>query len=431
MRYEEFDYDPRTADECKEKSRVAQETEKPLEVFKSISVLQDYVEFPDCYMTDVMHSFYEGPVQLDLKMIFENKKLFSYMNSNILGFNSCLPADLSGRSLRFIDDLNNYKAREWKVMLLYVIVIFFNQAIDCPVIVGPDPRILKRQMLNILQLVGAIIGLSLDSVTKETMKHSEKLMRKWFADRDDLFKTIAGQKNPYTPKVHDLTHLIKQTENHGPTQSTSCFAGENIMGRSDDLVTAKDPDVVLKQIFRRSRECALVKQWVCQKKEDPILGDFINSIHKSDDFEGKATKIPATAMIAEQLNKKFGLTSAKINRYKFKGSPFPGKLNNNAVCFYEKSDETGLQPARIEYIVQYNDKLYCQVRNYETIPIWNKFFEKDELLSNPLSFPDYGIVVSQSSTPVIIEADRIKRKGFLVLSAKQYIIPLLHAFEHD
>uniref|UniRef100_A0AC34PZI2 Uncharacterized protein n=1 Tax=Panagrolaimus sp. JU765 TaxID=591449 RepID=A0AC34PZI2_9BILA len=382
-------------------------------------------------MTDVMHSFYEGPIQLDLKMILENKKIFHKFNSVILSLNSALPSDLSGRSLRFIDDLINFKAREWKVLLLYIVVIVFNQISDCEFIVGKNTTVLKRQMLNILHLIAAIIGLSLDCVTKESIKHSEKLMRKWFADREDLFKTVAEKKNPYNPKVHDLTHLIKQTENHGPTQSTSCFGGENIMGRSDDLITAKDPTVVLKQIYRRSRECALVKRWIHRKKTDPILADFIKSIHKSNDYEGKAAmQIPPSALIAKEKNKKFGLTTAKINRYQFKPSPLPEKLNNNAVCFYEKS--TGeLQPARIEYIVQSGTALYCQIREYKTIPIWNDFFQKDELLSNNLSFPDYGIVKEQSGDPLIIPAEKIKRKGFLLLSAKQYIIPLLHAFEHD
>uniref|UniRef100_A0AC34FAY7 Uncharacterized protein n=1 Tax=Panagrolaimus sp. ES5 TaxID=591445 RepID=A0AC34FAY7_9BILA len=182
---------------------------------------------PECVTSDVMHTVYYGPIHDDLKCMLKDKILNQLFNNVIADV--LWPSELSSRKLRSTSDINLYKASEWKNFILYIAVPVLSKFLLQSQNISAN---LRKQCENVLQGISALLLLMKDTVSEVDIGKSKELLKKWFDGQKDIFP-----HNPYTVKAHEFTHFPEQVRIHGPLQSSSCFAGENILNKISNMVT--------------------------------------------------------------------------------------------------------------------------------------------------------------------------------------------------
>uniref|UniRef100_A0AC34FM51 Uncharacterized protein n=1 Tax=Panagrolaimus sp. ES5 TaxID=591445 RepID=A0AC34FM51_9BILA len=396
---------------------------------KGPSAFSEVLKIPSCITGDIMHTGYYGPIRDDVIEILKIKEV-KYSYDKVIE-KLIFPHELRNRKLRLTSECSLYKASEWKAVILHVTVLVLTDFLYSDNIGIKNWEHLKLQCQNILEGVCALLCLMQDVVCEPSIVHSQMLLNKWFDGRKELFK-----HNEYTPKTHEIMHFPEQVRSHGPLQASSCFGGENLLQSIKNMVTCKSPQVILKQIAERSSQTIAVLEWRNQNKQGKFKS-LIRSIDKKSDTLIQTILLPSTSVAAAFIKQNYnmdagsGPKSFEINGYEYFAYGGIKNDSNDSICFFK--DESGQKVGFIEYFIDIDGSTtLAQIRPIIVQPL-NQAFAKDELLNTDKSFPFYGIVKSStSSSPLIVEIKQIIKKAFKIEFLDIiYIVPVVHAFEHN
>uniref|UniRef100_A0AC34FPU1 Uncharacterized protein n=1 Tax=Panagrolaimus sp. ES5 TaxID=591445 RepID=A0AC34FPU1_9BILA len=261
------------------------------------------------------------------------------------------------------------------------------------------------------------------------IKHSERLLGSWFDGRKDSFG-----HNEYTPKTHEMIHFPEQVRIHGPLQSSSCFGGENMLQNIKNMVTCKQPKVILKQITERTLYLTEALKWRNRNKNGQFK-KLIQSIAKNYHEHPNEISIPEHVLQQVHGNDANGINikspeMLEINGYTFAASS--GKMNKNSICYYKL--ENCVCIGVIEYFIEMQDgKFVAQIHPMSALSINSEKFPKSTTLNDPKTFALYRIVEQTTSqSPIIIRTENIFKKGFFIdYDIYKYIVPILNVYEHN
>ncbi|KAK3926545.1 LOW QUALITY PROTEIN: Protein VAC14-like protein [Frankliniella fusca] len=197
---------------------------------------------------DPMHILYIGVVKRYWDYLVEVKGAIYHItkkNNNrdisIYELKHQLPTDFS-RSVRGLDCYKLFKATEWRRFLLYDGILVFKKFM---------PRGCYK---NFLLLSCAVRILSTPECLNDRrlMLDAQRLLEIFVLDCEKKFG-----KNFLSIKMHCLTHIVKDVENHGPLDSFSAFPFESYLSRINKCMRAHGRCV--EQIVARVREGFLLQ----------------------------------------------------------------------------------------------------------------------------------------------------------------------------
>uniref|UniRef100_A0AC34Q446 Uncharacterized protein n=1 Tax=Panagrolaimus sp. JU765 TaxID=591449 RepID=A0AC34Q446_9BILA len=416
----------RTPEEYLAESTEALQTNSPVGPIVGLCSLRKFLTIPTCITVDYMHTFLGGPIKTNLIELFAAKKIADVADQIIsLIVSSTLPSELRGRRISKTDQLGNFKATEWKLMMNYVFVVTFLEIFGNKSILGKDWTKKQKQFLNVLYGISGVMILCLDIISEEQLEYADKLVKFWFENRAELWSD-----NPWLPKAHMMTHFVEQVRQHGPLHKSSCFPGESLMGMAAKKVSSNKPEVILEQICRRTKQTSDVTEWAECNTYGQLKGilKFLLKTRNASDF---SYEIPSDSEMAKkfEIDPLLGLRKAKIQGYEFEIDN--EKKSRNSIAYYDNG--LTVRPAVIQHI--YMDKfenLWIQLKPlriklpFEIVPELTT-----ELLRNKHFLTGYGQLIGEDR-PIIVKSESIRRKGFIISSpTKNYVVPLLHVYEHN
>uniref|UniRef100_A0A914YXP7 Uncharacterized protein n=1 Tax=Panagrolaimus superbus TaxID=310955 RepID=A0A914YXP7_9BILA len=251
-----------------------------------------------------------------------------------------------------------------------------------------------------------------DKVTEIDIQQSKNLLRKWFETRNNIFP-----HNPYTLKTHEMTHFPDQVRIHGPLQSSSCFAGENILNKISKMVTANQGDVILKQIAERFSQESSVAEWKTRQSRGPLhrlVSILDDNSHKNDQL------LPSSSILAQGTGSTQCTKRAKISDYEFASSLL---VENETDSFCIFKHQNSYKVGCIEYIAEAGDDFHIQIQSYEA-----------ELVNNiqEFVFHDYYILGERWLNLYFCESKDVLRKGIVIkYNVKKNVCTIIPCFEHN
>lgn len=167
------------------------------------------------FVIDAMHAIDLGVTKRISKFIFTSKyvtkPVFANLQARFKSFRQYVPSEFA-RKPRSLIEVNNFKATEFRQMLLYTIPVLLKDLVN--------PKLYK----HVLKLHVAIRLLSDPSKYKENIQAARQLIEEFVHKYDSIF----GKEN-FTFYSHCILHIPDYVELYGPLYSLSAYKYENHM----------------------------------------------------------------------------------------------------------------------------------------------------------------------------------------------------------
>lgn len=193
-----------------------------------------------------------------------NKRLLLVLNKRLL---SIRPISEINRKPRIINDFGQFKANEFRSLLLYYLPVCLSGILGAKYIT--HFRLLSRSVYCLLKT----------EISDEELIEVENDLEQFVND----FQTLYGKKN-MTMNIHLLKHIPNNIRNFGPLWTHSAFPFESFNSVLLSFVTGKTD--VLHQISTKYIIYNLCKESIISKDEPiELLGDFC--VHREDNSDLK------------------------------------------------------------------------------------------------------------------------------------------------
>ena len=206
--------------------------------FMFISILNELLTFDiiDGFSVDYLHAVLLGVNRQFARYWFVQKgKPYSMTEGQVQKIDTAVTAikthNQVGRLTRPVSERKFWNARDWENWMLYYSIPVLSQFL---------PQIYVEHWLG---LVEALYILLQTEITYEDLNKSEKLLREFVFDTQNLYGIQAMTSN-----VHLLLHLPRSVDNWGPLWCHNCFTFEN--GNGEMLKTIHAANGVVHQVHR-------------------------------------------------------------------------------------------------------------------------------------------------------------------------------------
>lgn len=211
-------------------------------------LLESIIGMISQFVIDCMHAVDLGVTKKIIKAVINNespcskitKAIFASLNARFQSFKSYVPSEFV-RKPRTLSEVNQFKANEFRQLLLYTLPVLFKDLIGSK---------LYKQFLT---LHIAIRLLSDPKRYKDNLNAARALINDFVDKYDETF----GAKN-FTFNTHCLLHLPDYVELYGPLYSFSAYKYENHMRLIKRLLRRKNGHI--QQFFNRVEEMRLADE---------------------------------------------------------------------------------------------------------------------------------------------------------------------------
>uniref|UniRef100_A0AC35G9T6 Uncharacterized protein n=1 Tax=Panagrolaimus sp. PS1159 TaxID=55785 RepID=A0AC35G9T6_9BILA len=390
---------------------------KTIQGVKGVSVLREYLEsFPQGAVIDAMHSVYKGPMEDDLKRLFNGfkfndtgtrliklDKLGKELLEKVLA-NTTFPKEYQRRRIRPVDMFANWKASELKLFTIYVIPSVFIY------LSSSQPPNLKPLLDSMIKYVAAIRLLINSKITPNMISFASDLLKDWSSQRAHLW----GDKT-MTFKTHQALHLVEQVVQHGPLSTHSAFYGESAIGRLGKNISCFSIEVSVKQICERMVMEHASLGWI----EEHSQADLKKMFKLTTDNLKRKTQQPSEDV--EKFLKLQNIAYVVLGEIVISGfSICPFWKSGSADCYVAMSTTNGYKPLKVMAIIENSTKeiLFC-CKLLNTKPYSTLMTPEGILASQPLAYEYccYGVAENFEKNEYIIYYD--------------FLITVPHAYEHN
>lgn len=345
---------------------------------------QPFLDMIQCFPTsDPMHLLEEGVMKRNFKMWFKGTTVYrnkmsdtnkTIINSLIEICNKHKPSDIH-RKVRELKFMKDYKATEFRTILLYTGMILFKDTIP------------SVNYYHFLRLCLAVRLCSATSYVKNArlMECAKVLLSEYC----DGFVSLYG-KDSVVSNIHNLSHIIDDVRNLGSLNEISTYPFENHLKEIKSRVQASKAP--LEQITRRIIELSIQSDYQIEDS----LNEQSNSIelkYELDENSFKFIKIKTNVFFSsKKVGDSFFMTENKeIVQFKY------AKRDGKKIALYG-----------------------------------NEFISKNDFFSNPYSskFSDIYLCTEEKSEERCFAIENIKAKMYCIPFEDQFVlIPLLHSID--
>lgn len=188
------------------------------------------------------------------------------------------------KNLRTLENVNKYKALEWKIWLLYISGPCLHGILE------------EKKYVSYLQLINSIFILLKDSIPYDEVDFSEYELFKFSGECQILYGINFMNFN-----VHTLTHYGESVRQTGPLWANSAFPFENAIYSFSQQINA--PNGCTQQIaVNWLRKCAFQRR-LCNNKEmyAETAVNFIESLFEDKSFIQNCIKVNDTTLIGSSI----------------------------------------------------------------------------------------------------------------------------------
>lgn len=266
-----------------------------------------------------MHAVDLGVTKKIMKAVLSNdipyskmtKTLFATLNARFQSFRSYVPSEFV-RKPRTLVELNQFKANEFRQLLLYTLPVLFKNLISSK---------LYKQFVT---LHIAIRLLSDPRRYKENVKAARELIKDFVDKFDETFG-----KNNFTFNTHCLLHLPDYVDLYGPLYSFSAYKYENHMRLIKRLLRRKNGHI--QQFFNRVEEMRLADE-LYGDEESRNESNFDEFIFKGNTLNDSCCMLePGLPFIITSWFDQNGVRMIRVYRFKqcedFYDDPLPSMAN--------------------------------------------------------------------------------------------------------